>query len=205
MQKKPKLPLAQLLLKKLQANNVCKLMQKECDGKICLGAIAGAHGVKGEVKIKTFTQQPQDIASYGPLHNEEGDATFSIVSCRPDKIGVVATIEGLTDREAAQKLKGTRLYIKREALPQIEEETWYHADLIGLKVKGKDEKEYGVVVGVYDFGAGDMVEVALNSGEESVFVPFTRDAVPIVSIEQGFIVAEPIEIIADDGPDEEIG
>jgi len=178
-------------------------MPKQSDAKICLGAIAGAHGVKGEVKIKTFTQQPQDIASYGPLQNEEGDKTFSIVRFRSDKIGVVATIGGLKDRDDAQSLKGTRLYIKREALPKAEEETWYHADLIGLKVRDKDDTEYGVVIGVYDFGAGDMVEVALNSGEESVFIPFTRDAVPVVSIEQGFIVAEPIEIIAGDGPDEE--
>ncbi len=178
-------------------------MHKESDGKICLGAIAGAHGVKGEVKIKTFTQQPQDIASYGPLQNEDGDKTFSIVRFRPDKIGVVATIEGIRGRDDAQRLKGTRLYVKREALPQVEEETWYHADLMGLKVRDKDDKEYGVVIGVYDFGAGDMVEVAPNFGEESLFIPFTRDAVPIVNIKQGFIVAEPIEIIADDRPDEE--
>jgi len=177
-------------------------MQKDVNGKVCLGAIAGAHGVKGEVRIKTFTQEPQDIASYGPLQNEEGDATFSIVRLRPDKIGVIATIEGLQDRDAAQKLKGTRLYVKREALPQADDDTWYHADLIGLKVKGKDNKEYGVVIGVYDFGAGDVIEVAPGSGGESIFIPFTLDAVPVVEIEQGFIVAEPIEIMPDDEPAE---
>jgi len=178
-------------------------MNKETNGKICLGAIAGAHGVKGEVKIKTFTQHAEDIAAYGPLESETGDATFSILNFRPDKIGVVAKIEGLEDREAAQRLKGTRLYVKREALPQIEEDTWYHADLVGLKVRAKDDKEIGVVIGVYDFGAGDMVEVDPGSDEESMFIPFTRDAVPIVDIAGGFIVAEPIEIMADDEPEEE--
>jgi len=178
-------------------------MQKQSNGKICLGAIAGAHGVKGEVKIKTFTQTPEDIASYGSLQNEEGSVAFSIVKVRPDKMGVVATIEGLNDRDAAHKLKGTRLYVKREALPLAEEETWYHADLIGLKVRARDDKEYGIVIGVYDFGAGDMVEVAPTSGEESIFIPFTRDTVPTVNIEQGFIVAEPIELMADDESDEE--
>ena len=173
------------------------------NGKICLGAIAGAHGVKGEVKIKTFTQNAEDIASYGPLENETGDARFSILNFRPDKIGVVARIEGLEDREAAQRLKGTRLYVKREALPEVEEDTWYHADLVGLKVRAKDDREIGVVIGIHDFGAGDMVEVDPGAGEESMFIPFTRDAVPIVDIDQGFIVAEPIEIISDDKPGEE--
>ncbi len=178
-------------------------MNKETNGKICLGAIAGAHGVKGEVKIKTFTQNAEDIAAYGPLESETGEATFSILNFRPDKIGVVAKIEGLEDREAAQRLKGTRLYVKREALPQIEEDTWYHADLVGLKVRAKDDKEIGVVIGVYDFGAGDMVEVDLGPDEESMFIPFTREAVPIVDIDQGFIVAVPIELMADDEPEEE--
>lgn len=178
-------------------------MQKDAEGKICLGAIAGAHGVKGEVKIKTFTDVPQDIAAYGMLENEDGDRQFSILSSRPDKIGVVAKIEGLDNREAAQKLKGTRLYIKREALPEVEDEAWYHADLMGLKVKARDEKDYGVVVGVYDFGAGDMIEVALDGGGESILIPFTRDAVPVVDIKQGFVIAEPVDIMADDGPDEE--
>ena len=178
-------------------------MQKESNGKVCLGAIAGAHGVKGEVRIKTFTEQPHDISSYGPLVNEKGDRIFSIVRCRPDKIGVVATIEGLKDREAARKLKGTRLYVKREMLPQAEEDTFYHADLIGLKVRGRDDQEYGTVIGVYDFGAGDMVEVAPDTGGESLIIPFTRDAVPVVDIDKGFIVAEPIEIMADDEPEKE--
>ncbi len=178
-------------------------MTEETNGKICLGAIAGAHGVKGEVKIKTFTQNAEDIAAYGPLESETGDAAFSILNFRPDKIGVVAKIEGLEDREAAQRLKGTRLYVKREALPQIEEDTWYHADLVGLKVRAKDDKEIGVVIGVYDFGAGDMVEVDVGPDEESMFIPFTRAAVPIVDIDQGFIVAVPIEIIADEKPEEE--
>jgi len=177
-------------------------MQKEENGKICLGAIAGAHGIKGEVKIKTFTQDPKDIAAYGPLESEDGTRRFSILNLRPDKIGVVARIEGLEDRDIAQKLKGTRLYVKREALPAVEEETWYHADLIGLKVRGKDDKEYGIVIGVFDFGAGDMVEVAPDEGGDSLFIPFTRDAVPIVNIKQGYITAEPMEIMADDEPDE---
>jgi len=173
-------------------------MQKETNGKICLGAIAGAHGVKGEVKIKTFTQQPQDIGAYGPLETEEGDVTFSIVSSRPDKIGVVATIEGLKDRDDAQRLKGTRLYVRRKALPEVEEETWYHADLVGLKVRGKEDREYGTVIAIHNFGAGDMVEVALSAGGESIFIPFTRQDVPVVDRAHGFMIAEPVEIMAED-------
>ena len=178
-------------------------MQNEDDSKICLGAIAGAHGVKGEVKIKTFTEVPLDIASYGALVSEDGNNTFSILSVRPDKIGVVAKIDGLDDRDDAQKLKGTRLYVYRDALPEVEDDTWYHADLIGLDVKAEDDSKIGVVVGVYNFGAGDMVEITPVEGEENIFIPFTLDAVPTVNIKQGFIVARPVELMADDDEPED--
>ncbi len=180
-------------------------MQNNDESKICLGAIAGAHGVNGEVKIKTFTEKPEDIAAYGMLTTETGDRSFSILGMRTDKLGVVARIDGVNDRDTAQNLKGTRLYVKRNALPEVDEETWYHADLIGLSVKGKDNEQVGVITAVHDFGAGDIIEVAPIAGGGSVFVPFTREAVPTVDVKQGFIVTEFVKTMADDNHEDETG
>lgn len=164
--------------------------------QLCLGVIAGARGVRGEVRIKTFTERPEDITSYGPLTDETGQQLFALSDPKPLKGGVAARIEGILDRTDAEALKGTHLYVARDSLPDLEEEEFYHADLVGLRVKSVDGDDVGIVAAVYDFGAGDILEIERNK-EPPLIVPFTRDAVPEVDIEQNFLIlVPPSEIVA---------
>jgi len=157
--------------------------------RVCLGAIAGAHGVKGLVKIKSFTARPEDIAAYGPLSDEAGTRSFSLDLRGAAKGLLIARVEGLAGREAAQALKGTRLYLARAALPPPEEEEYYHADLVGLVAYDSAGRVVGRVVAVHNYGAGDILEV---QGEgPSLLVPFTAAAVPEVDIAAGRLVLDP--------------
>lgn len=164
--------------------------------RVCLGAIAGAHGVRGLVKVKSFTERPEDIAAYGPLSDEAGARRFALTLNGKAKGVVLVRIEGVADREAAQALKGTRLYIERGALPAIEEpETYYQADLIGLRVEDREGQLLGKVSAVHAFGGGDVLEVAAKGAErgDSLLIPFTKAAVPLVDLEAGRLVAVPPE------------
>ena len=129
--------------------------------RLCLGAIAGAHGVRGDVRLKSFTENPLDIAAYGPLMSEDGTRRFEIVKLRAAKDHVVATVDSIASREEAMALKGTRLYVDRDRLPAPDEDNWYHADLIGLEARREDGTRLGEVTAVYDYGAGDLLEIAL--------------------------------------------
>ena len=164
--------------------------------QLCLGVITGARGVRGEVRIKTFTGRPEDITCYGPLTDETGRQSFALFDPKPVKGGVAARIEGVLNRTHAEVLKGIHLYVRRDALPDLEEEEFYHADLVGLRVKSVDGDDIGIVAAVYDFGAGDILEIERNK-EPALIVPFTRDAVPEVDIEQNLLVlVPPSEIVA---------
>ncbi len=160
------------------------------DGRVCLGAIAGAYGVRGAVRIKSFTAEPKDIAAYGPLSDESGERVFEIRVTGMSKSQVLAEIEGIADRGAAEALKGTRLYVPRARLPAPEEEEYYHDDLIGLAVELTDGTALGTVVAVHDFGAGDVIEVGRDGGA-AVLVPFTRAVVPVVDIANRRLVIDP--------------
>lgn len=164
--------------------------------QLCLGVIAGAHGVRGEVRIKTFTERPEDITRYGPLTAETGQQLLVLSDPKPLKGGVAARIEGILDRTDAEALKGTHLYVARNSLPALKDEEFYHADLVGLRVKSVNGADIGIVVAVYDFGAGDILEIERNK-EQPLIVPFTYDAVPEVDIEQNFLIlVPPSEIMA---------
>lgn len=164
------------------------------DTRVCLGAIAGAHGVRGDVRIKTFTGDPMDVGAYGALTTEDGGRRFEIANVRLNKDQVVATLKGVTTREDAQALKGTRLYVERASLPDLEEEdTWYHADLIGLEARGADGALIGKVAAIYDFGAGDLIEIALEGSGKLVMVPFTAETVPEVDPDAGRLTLIPPE------------
>ncbi len=158
--------------------------------RICLGAITGAHGVKGRVRIKSFTAEPQAITSYGPLTDERGERRFTVELTGESKGTLLAAIEGVDDRDAAEALRGTRLYVDRAALPEPEEEEFYQADLLGLVARHRDGTALGKVVAVHDFGAGASLEIVDEAGK-TVIVPFTSAAVPSIDIAAGTLVVEP--------------
>ena len=161
---------------------------------VLVGAIAGAFGVKGEVKIKSFTGVAEDIFAYGALRGEDGKALLDITAHRAIKDGFAARAKQVTTRERAEALKSTRLYVRREDLPDLDENEYYHADLIGLPCENLDGDPMGRVKAVYDFGAGDMLEISHTPGRKgSWYLPFSEACVPHVDIEGGKLVIDPPE------------
>jgi 16S rRNA processing protein RimM len=157
-----------------------------------LGEIGAAQGLKGEVRIRSYTQDPASIARYGALEDEQG-RLIEIESVRVAPKAIIARIKGVATREAAEALNRTKLYIERARLPEREEEEWYHAELIGLAAVDSQGEEIGTVVAVHNFGAGDLIEVKPAKGGATVLVPFTRDTVPEVDVEGGRLVLAPPE------------
>ncbi|HEY7551619.1 MAG TPA: ribosome maturation factor RimM [Hyphomicrobiaceae bacterium] len=149
--------------------------------RILLGRIAGAHGIRGEVLIKTFTERPEDIAAYGPLDDGRGHA-LRIEAMRPTPRGVVARLAGIADRTAAEALKGASLYVDRERLPAPAEGEFYHADLVGLAAVAPDGHPLGEVVAVHNHGAGDLLELRLAGTGKTELVAFTDAFVPEVDL-----------------------
>ena len=167
--------------------------------RILLGHISDAHGIKGEVLIKAHTGAPEAIADYGPLLDARGH-TVEIQVVRVTPKGVVARVKGVTDRTAAEALKGTELFTTREKLPDPEEDEFYHADLIGLSAIGPDGAALGTVTAVANHGAGDVIEIALAGSRQTELVPFTKAFVPEVSIAKGQILVRLPESSDDDAP-----
>ena len=160
--------------------------------RVCLGAIAGAHGVRGQVRIKAFTEIPEDLTAYGPLSDEAGRRSFKVSLVGQSKGTLLARIEGVGDRNAAEALRGTRLYVARDALPPPEdEETFYHADLIGLLAETAEGEALGRVRQVHNFGAGDMLEIAPDGKGPVRFLPFTKAVVPEVDLAGGRLLVVP--------------
>ena len=158
--------------------------------KVCVGQFAGAHGVRGLVKVKSFTENPEAVASYGPLTDERGARSFRLSLQGAMKDLFLARVEGIATREQAQDLAGVRLYVDRSALPETEDEDeFYHADLIGLRAELSDGAVYGVVKALYDFGAGDVLEIRTESGSLEM-LPFTKACVPVVDVKGGRVVVD---------------
>jgi len=160
--------------------------------RICVGAIAGSFGVKGEVRLKSFCAMPEDIASYGPLTSEDGVHSWTLRITRPVKGGFAARLAGVSNKEAADALKGTRLYAPRDALPALPDDEYYYTDLIGVEVVDTGGVSLGKVAAVMNHGAGDVLEVRAH-GQKPVLLPFTREVVPTVDLTAGRIVADPPE------------
>ena len=152
----------------------------------------GAFGVKGEVRLKSFCAMPEDLDSYGTLMSEDGKQTFDLTISRPIKGGFAGQIEGVRFKDQADKLRGVRLYVSREALPNLPDDQYYHSDLMGMTVVGTGGNMLGKVRAVHDHGAGDFLEVRLMLGDD-VLIPFTNDAVPTVDLASGRIIVDPPE------------
>jgi 16S rRNA processing protein RimM len=165
--------------------------------RVCVAAIAGAFGVRGEVRVKSFTAEPEAFATYAPLESEDAARHFTVKLLRPVAGGFAVRLGGVATREEAEALKGTRLYAPRDRLPPLEEGEYYHADLIGLPVFDTGGVELGRVRAVQNYGGGDFLEVE-RRGENPLLLPFTREAVPTVDIAASRIVVDPPdEIVVD--------
>ena len=159
---------------------------------ICVAAIAGAFGVKGEVKLKSFTDIPENCISYGPLLSQDGKVILTPNTHRMVKGGVAVNCPEVKTREQAEALKSTKLYVPRENFPAPEEDEFYASDLVGLEVKSTDGKRIGKIIGVQDFGAGDLLEIKPKEGA-SFYHPFTLEATPKVDIKAGRVVIKLVE------------
>ena len=154
--------------------------------RVLLGVVAAPHGVRGLVRIKSFTGDPMSVAAYGPLSDESGKKEYRVEALSAARGAVLARIEGVADRTAAEALRGLRLYVERSALPETGEREWYEADLIGLAAVGKDGRDWGKVVAFHDFGAGSMMEVSGGA-----MLPFTDAVVPEIDVPGGKVVVDP--------------
>ncbi len=172
------------------------------EDKVCLGAIVGVHGIRGEVKVKSFSDDEKHLVRYGVLSNEAGDKTFEAKIVGHSKELLRVKIKGVDDRNTAETLVGTGLYITRDKLPQLQEDEFYHTDLIGLKAKNQAGEVIGEVNALYNFGAGDLIEIKLNDGQLEM-LPFKEAFVPVVNIKDGFIIVEMMQFAADDEEENE--
>ena len=168
--------------------------------RVCVGVVTGPQGIQGALRIKSFTEVPEDLARYGPLEDETGRRQFELHLCGVAKGVLIARVAGVENRDQAAALRGLRLYLLRTALPQPEAEEYYHADLIGLDAVLGDGRRVVRVRAIYDFGAGDTLELA-RDGAPPVLVPFTRAVVPIVAPAEGRLVLDPPPgLLGDDEP-----
>lgn len=168
--------------------------------QICIARIGAAHGVRGAVKLWTFTEDPLAVKDYGPLSTRDGARQFEVATARAAKDHLVATLKGIATREDAERLNGIELYIARDKLPATDDDEYYHADLIGLAAVNAANEPIGRVHAIHNFGAGDIIEIAPPQGP-TLLLPFTNAVVPTVDLANGHVVIElPKEIEGDDVP-----
>lgn len=158
---------------------------------VCVGAVAGAFGVRGEVRVKSFCAVPEDIGSYSPLTSEDGSQSYTLVLTRAVKNGFAAHLGGVETKEEADAIKGLKLYARRDQLPSLPDDEYYHADLIGLEVYDTGGTLLGRVKDVHNHGAGDLLELHGAGLKDAVLLPFTLAAVPTVDLSAGRIIADP--------------
>ena len=168
--------------------------------QVCVARIGAAHGVRGAVKLWTFTEDPLAVKRYGPLMTKDGARQFEVTHAREAKGHLVATLKGIATRDEAERLNGIELYIARERLPATDDDEYYHADLIGLAAVTSANEPLGRVIGIHNFGAGDIIEIAPPQGA-TMLLPFTNAVVPAVDLANGRVVIElPDEIEGEDVP-----
>jgi 16S rRNA processing protein RimM len=168
--------------------------------QVCVARIGAAHGVRGAVKLWTFTEDPFAVTRFGPLATKDGARAFEVANARVGKGHLVATLKGVTTRNEAERLNGVELYVAREKLPATDEDEYYHTDLIGLVAVTTADHPLGKVIAIHNFGAGDIIEIAPPKGA-TMLLPFTNAVVPTVDIAGGRVVIElPAEIEGDEPP-----
>jgi 16S rRNA processing protein RimM len=166
--------------------------------QVCVARIGAAHGMRGQVRLWTFTQDPLAVTRYGTLSTKDGARQFEVTHVREAKDHLVATLKGIATREDAERLNGLELYIAREKLPDTDDGEYYHADLIGLAAVNAANEPLGRVIAIHNFGAGDIIEIAPPQGA-TMLLPFTNAVVPTVDLANGRVVIElPAEIDGDD-------
>jgi 16S rRNA processing protein RimM len=165
---------------------------------ICVARIGAAHGVRGAVKLWTFTEDPLAVKRYGPLTTKDGARQFEVTHAREANGHLVATLKGIATRDEAERLNGIELYVARDQLPATDEDEYYHADLIGLAAVNAANEPIGRVLAIHNFGAGDIIEIAPAQGA-TLLLPFTNAVVPTVDLAGGRVVVKlPAEIEGDD-------
>ena len=159
--------------------------------RLLIAQIGAAHGVRGEVRVKAFTEDPMSVVGYGPLESEDGTRRFEIEAARPAKDVLVVRLKGVGSRDAAEALKNTRLYVSRDKLPKPADDEFYVADLVGLAAHRQSGEAFGTVKAVHNFGAGDLLEIEPAPGADTIMLPFSEATVPAIDIAAGKIVVEP--------------
>ena len=167
-------------------------------GDILLGVVIGAQGLGGEVRVKTFTEDASRLSAYGALHTREG-RVLEILAARPSKGGIaVVSLKGIENRDSAEALAGTQLFVARSALPATTQDEFYHADLIGLRAQDSEGRVIGEIRAIHNFGAGDVVEIVRGDGN-TLLLPFTREFVPAIHLAENYVtVAEPPDTEAEE-------
>ncbi|MBS0234353.1 MAG: ribosome maturation factor RimM [Proteobacteria bacterium] len=173
--------------------------------RILIAEIAGAHGIRGDVLVRTYTETPEAVAAYGPLTDAAGQRSFSLRVVRVTPKGVVARLNGIDDRNGAEPLRGTKLYVERAKLPETGAAEFYHADLIGLRAISGDGSPLGEIVAVQNFGAGDLLELKPLEGPETEFIPFGDEWVPKIDLDAGTLVIKRPTPTPEDEESEESG
>jgi 16S rRNA processing protein RimM len=173
-------------------------MSVEQETWVCVAAVATAHGVRGALKLRCFTERPEDVVAYGPVHDHQGNRLFKLTIVAPAKGGVIAMAEGVDDRDAAEALRGMELFVPRSALPDLEDsDEFYHSDLEGLEVVQANGVRLGIVQHVVNHGAGDLLAITGDDGKQH-FIPFDRESVPVVDLAAGRVeIADRPELVAD--------
>lgn len=170
-------------------------------GRVLLGHISAAHGIKGEVLVHSHTAAPEAIGAYGPLSDGDGKRSFTLKVVRVTAKGVICRIAGIGDRTAAEALRGIELYVSRSQLPEPEDEEFYHADLVGMTAVDAGGATVGTVVAVHNFGADDIIEIRLAGSTQSEMLPFTKACVPTIDVAGGRMVIRPAVELHDDEPE----
>ncbi|HPG89023.1 MAG TPA: ribosome maturation factor RimM [Hyphomicrobium sp.] len=178
------------------------MTQATDDRRILLGQITGAHGIRGDVIVRTFTADPDGIAAYGALTDKDGFNPLFIKIIRVSDKGVIARVKGVSDRNGAEALRGRELYVQRAQLPEADEAEYYHADLIGLAAVTADGAAFGTVIAVQNYGAGDLLEIRTRDGRDSEFIPFTNACVPVVDIKAKTLTVLPPVMTGEPEPDQ---
>lgn len=169
-------------------------MQQDEASWVCVAAIATTHGVRGALKLRCFTEHPEDVAAYGPLYDRQGRRLFDITIVGNAKGGVIAKADGIDNKDAADALRGTELFVLRSALPNPDDDEFYYQDLVGLVAVDGDGERIGIVKQVANHGAGDLIEIVADAGGVAIF-PFDKATVPSVDLTAGRLTVTPREEI----------